>query len=145
MEEIKYCWAKPNDREAIQQLLQQCNLPFEDIAPHLYNYVIAKAGDLVVGVNGIEIYAQDGLLRSLAVKPAFRRRGISGELNTRVLARAHTMGLRTLYLLTQTIEDYAARSGFHKVDRQSVPETIKNTIEFKSACPETAVCMMKPI
>lgn len=145
MDEIKYYWAKPTDEQAIQLLLKQCDLPYEDIAPHLVNFIVAKTSDRVIGVNGIEIQGPNGLLRSLAVEPAFRGRGISLALNARILARAQQMRVKNLYLLTQTVENYAAKSGFHKIARDTVPESIQATSEFKSLCPQTAVCMMKVI
>jgi amino-acid N-acetyltransferase len=55
------------------------------------------------------------------------------------------MGVKKLYLLTQTAENYAARSGFRKIERDSVPESIQATAEFQSLCPKTAVFMMKSI
>lgn len=145
MEEIKYYWARPSDLAAIQSLLKQCNLPYEDISPHLANFMMAKIGERVIGVNGMEIYEEDALLRSLAVDMALRNRGISRELNNRILERARLLGIKNLYLLTQTVENYAAKSGFHKIDRASVPESIQATTEFKSLCPQSAVCMLKSI
>jgi amino-acid N-acetyltransferase len=145
MEEIKYSWAEPTDKNSIQFLLKKCELPSEDISTHLANFVVAKTGETIIGVNGIEIYGEDGLLRSLAVVPAFRGRGISRELNARILARAHQMGVKNLFLLTQTVENYAIKAGFHKIARDIVPESIRATLEFKSLCPQTAVCMMKLI
>ena len=145
MEEIKYYWAKPSDLAAIQDLLKKCDLPYEDMSPHLTNFMTAKIGDSVIGVNGIEIYGPDALLRSLAVDLSFRNRGISRELIARILARARQLGVKNLYLLTQTVENYAAKSGFHKIDRNSVPQSIQATAEFKSLCPQSAVCMLKSI
>ena len=145
MDEIKYYWAKPSDLTAIQTLLKKCDLPYEDISPHLANFITAKMGNRLIGVDGIEINKENALLRSLAVDLAFRDRGISKELNARVLARARLLGVKDLYLLTQTVENYAAKSGFHKIDRDTVPESIRATAEFKSLCPQSAVCMLKSI
>jgi N-acetylglutamate synthase-like GNAT family acetyltransferase len=145
MEKIRYFWADAGDQAAIESLLKQCGLPYEDIASHPVDFVVAKAGETIVGVNGIEIYNQDALLRSLAVEPAFRGTGISRELDARILARAHQKQVTKLYLLTQTVENYAAKMGFQKIARESVPQSIQSTTEFKSLCPKTAVCMMKVI
>jgi N-acetylglutamate synthase-like GNAT family acetyltransferase len=145
MAEIGYSWAKAGDQTAIQSLLKQCELAYEDISSHLADFVIAKAGERTIGVNGIEIYQQDGLLRSLAVEPSFRDQGISRDLHAMILARAHQKKVKKLYLLTQTIENYAAKIGFRKIARENVPELIQSTNEFRSLCPKTAVCMMKVI
>jgi amino-acid N-acetyltransferase len=145
MDEIQYQWAKPNDEASVTSFLIKYDLPYEDISFHLANFILAKAGGTIIGTNGIEIDGQDGLLRSLAVESEFRSRGISKELYTRLLARAHLKGVQRLFLLTQTAEKYSARLGFRTIRRDSLPASIQNTAEFKSLCPKTAICMMKVI
>jgi amino-acid N-acetyltransferase len=145
MLEIQYSWAEVADMAGIQSLLKQCDLPYQDISSHLANFITAKAGKAIIGVNGLEIYGKDALLRSLAVDPAWRGRNVSSELNARILARARQKGVKHLYLLTQTVENYAVKLGFYKIARDNTPPTIQATTEFKSLCPETAVCMMKTI
>ena len=145
MDTPAYGLAEPDDETAIKALLKKCDLPFDDIPSHLKNFVVAKVDDIIIGVNGIEIYGQAGLIRSLAIDPAFRGRGIARELNTRIQRRAQLAGVKELYLLTQTAEQYSAVLGFRKVSRDSAPEPIQATGEFKSLCPKTAVCMMKRI
>ncbi len=145
MEEIRYCWAKPADLKAIQTLLKKCELPHEDVSSHLVNFITAKTKSTIIGVNGIEIYGQYGLLRSLAVDPAYRGRGISRDLNANIIARAHQAGVKTLYLFTETAERYAAKLGFSTISRESVPESIQGTTQFRYSCPKTATCMLKEI
>jgi amino-acid N-acetyltransferase len=40
-------------------------------------------------------------------------------------------------------EGFFARRGYHKVGRDAVPAAIKETVEFQSLCPASAVCMVK--
>jgi amino-acid N-acetyltransferase len=54
-------------------------------------------------------------------------------------------GMNALYLLTQTAEHYFPRFGFERVARESVPAEIAETLEFKSACPASAVAMAKAL
>ena len=58
---------------------------------------------------------------------------------------AATHGLTPLYLLTTTAEDFFPRFGFSRITRQEVPESVRASVEFRSACPASAVVMWKPI
>jgi amino-acid N-acetyltransferase len=49
--------------------------------------------------------------------------------------------LRALYLLTTTAEDYFAQRGISRMQREHVPETVKQSREFVDACPASAVAM----
>jgi N-acetylglutamate synthase-like GNAT family acetyltransferase len=46
-----------------------------------------------------------------------------------------------VYLLTTTAESYFPRFGFVTVPRAAVPEGVRTSIEFRSACPSTATAM----
>ncbi len=66
-------------------------------------------------------------------------------LYARLLAYAHRKQIKTLYLLTLTAEGFFSKLGFNNLDRKNVPETLQGTEEFRSLCPDTAVCMVKNI
>ncbi|HEX6320681.1 MAG TPA: arsenic resistance N-acetyltransferase ArsN2 [Burkholderiales bacterium] len=133
------------DAADIERLLGACGLPAADLVPHLSNFLLAKAGADLAGVIGLEPAGQCGLLRSLAVAPEFRNRGIAGALHARMEKHAAEQGIRSLYLLTTTAEPFFAASGFARVGRDTVPEAIRSTREFSSLCPESAVVMVKPL
>jgi amino-acid N-acetyltransferase len=48
-----------------------------------------------------------------------------------------------LYLLTTTAEDFFNKEGYEVINRDDVPESIKNTSEFSSVCPSSAIVMKK--
>jgi amino-acid N-acetyltransferase len=94
----------------------------------------------VVGVEGCGRF---GLLRSLAVDPGWRRRGLASHLAEKAEEYAASIKIEALYLLTMTAERFLARRGYQRVARPSVPAPIQGTAEFKKLCPVTAVCMVK--
>jgi amino-acid N-acetyltransferase len=57
------------------------------------------------------------------------------------LARARERGVEQVFLLTETAPVFFGRLGFSDVDRAAVPDTIRATVEFASACPASARVM----
>ncbi len=145
MEEVKFRLAEPEDLKPIQQLLLDCELPYQDIANHLSHFIVAKNGTQLVGVIGLEPLNGVGLLRSLAVAGPHRGKGLAKALYTSIVADARRRGINKLYLLTLTAAGFFSKLGFAKIDRENVPAAIQGTEEFRSLCPDTAVCMVKAI
>jgi amino-acid N-acetyltransferase len=133
------------DLPAVEALLVASELPLAGVAEALHTFVVAEAGSELVGVAGLEVCCDDALLRSVAVAPAWRSRGLGRELVTRVIADAESRGIRALYLLTTTAERYFPSFGFQRVARTDVPPDVLETEEFRSACPASATVMRRPL
>jgi amino-acid N-acetyltransferase len=147
--------ARADDLPAIEQLLTDADLPTagvgEIVGANAHDFYVAEA-DLgetreraVVGVAGLEVCCDNALLRSLAVRPEWRRHAVGRELVRRIVSDAESRGIHALYLLTTTAEHYFPRFGFERVDRVDVAPEIAETVEFKSACPASAVAMKKTL
>ena len=135
--------AAPTDGPTIAALLRAADLPYEDIGPHLGRFLVARQGSAIVGAIGLEVYAPDGLLRSLVVAPEYRGRGLGDELVRRLERAAADWGIERFWLLTTTAEAFFARRGFRVTPRAAAPTEIAATHEFKSLCPSTAICMAR--
>jgi amino-acid N-acetyltransferase len=134
------------DADVTLALLRDANLPTEGVLDRFpAGYVVAEAEDRVVAVAGLERHGAFGLLRSMAVAPEWRRRGIGKALTERLLGLAGTMGLQAVYLMTTTAQPYFAGHGFARVKRAEVPTEVRTSVEFASACPASAVCMFTKI
>ena len=79
------------------------------------------------------------------MRPAWQRHGLGRALVRRLVCEAEVRGLRALFLLTMTAEHYFPRLGFSRVERDAVPPEIAATLEFRSACPASAVAMTRPL
>ena len=134
--------AETADRGAVLRLLRDFDLPTVGVDEAMEGFFVAEAADgSVAGTVGLEIHGRHGLLRSLAVDPAYRGDGLGGELVGRVVEAARRAELDGLYLLTTTAADYFPRHGFRIVDRGSAPEPVQASVEFSEACPASAVAM----
>lgn len=145
LEDLRFTFADPEDEESVGRLLSQYGLPFSDITEHLPHFILAKNGDCIVGVVGLEVMGEFGLLRSLAVAPSYLTKGLGKTLYEKILTHAQDAGVRELYLLTTSAESYFSKQGFDRVARHVVPESIQSTQEFSNLCPSTAVVMVKRI
>jgi len=131
--------ATPDDWKAIEALLVETDLPLEGAREHLDGFWVAYIGERLVGVAGLERYGSAGLLRSVAVRE--RGTGLGKVLVQQILNRAAADGLTSIVLLTITAESYFPRFGFRRIQRDAVPSAVQESIEFKSACPASAVVM----
>ena len=145
MGNIKFRFVEWEDWSRIRSLLAACELPSTDVAAGQQDFIVAEADGGIVGAIGIELFGAEGLLRSLVVDPDARRRGVAADLCARMLAHAGNAGVETVYLLTNTADQYFASLGFVTVDRTDVPEPIRSTAEFRTLCPSTARCMRKSL
>jgi amino-acid N-acetyltransferase len=142
---IRHRTATAADEAAVRALLRTAGLPFADVAAGRQELILALDGESLAGCVGLEVHGKDGLLRSLAVAPAWRGRGLARELCRRVLALARERELEELYLLTTTIEPLCRKLGFERVDRAAVPPEVAGSEEFRRLCPASAACMaMRP-
>lgn len=143
---MKFSFASAEDEKQIKQILADSDLHHHDIrSSQLSHFIIVKDDNALslAGVVGVEQKGDVGLLRSLAVAQAYRRQGLATQLVNKVEEYARSQQVDTLYLLTLTAEDFFTGRGYQKTDRESAPDALQETTEFKSLCPQTAVCMRK--
>jgi amino-acid N-acetyltransferase len=137
--------ASPADRPSVLSLLAADGLPVMGVSPVLDNFLVVELGGQVVGAVGLELYGPDALLRSAVVSKERRGAGVGGALIRGILARAEARGVRDVYLLTTTAADYFPKFGFHRIERSEVPEAVRQSDEFREACPASAVAMRRTL
>ena len=131
------------DLGAVQELLASSNLlPIEDVTHFIDQYVVAitNAGD-VIGIAGVELHGDAGLLRSVAVEDKFRGSGVGQRLIAGCREKAKLAGLSALYLLTTDAMEYWLRRGFVPIARDSAPVAIQNSQQWAISCPQSAIAM----
>lgn len=139
--------SRPSDLAAVAALLQSLRLPIDDLttARGLKLWVLEIAGELA-GAVGLEGAARAGrLLRSLAVAPSYQRRGLGRVLVAHVESDARAHDIERLVLLTETAQPLFQKLGYDVIQRSEVPESLRQSAEFRSLCPVSAVCMAKTL
>ena len=135
--------SRAEDGPSILQLLSAAALPVDGLLDHLDTAVVARADGRVVGCAALEIYADGALLRSVVVDDRLKGHGIGSRLTNAALELAAVLDVLTIYLLTTTAETFFPRFGFVRIARSEVPASVQMSVEFRSACPSTAVVMRK--
>jgi amino-acid N-acetyltransferase len=133
------------DGPPILQLLRDAALPADGLIEHLNTALVARHDARVVGCAALEVYPGGVLLRSVVVAPSVRGRGLGERLIDAAIALAKSLGTPAVYLLTTTAESYFPKFGFVRITREQVPMSVRQSIEFRSACPASAIVMRRTL
>jgi amino-acid N-acetyltransferase len=139
----QFARARPEDAPEVLRLLEENHLPADGLTDHLATALVARQNGHIVGSAALEVYADGAVLRSVAVSPALQGRGLGRELTDAAIGLARDVGAPAVYLLTTTAERYFPRFGFETIARESVPESVRASVEFTSVCPSSATAMRK--
>ena len=135
--------AEDSDKKKIIELLRSEKLPTEDLSGSLEHFIVAREGDELLGLVGLELYGHYGLLRSLVVNSKYRNQSVAGKLIIELENIALKFGIGEIYLLTETALVYFKRKGYSEVSRNEVPVQVQQSSEFSHVCPASAVVMKK--
>jgi phosphinothricin acetyltransferase len=133
--------ATASDLSSVLTLLAAVDLPVAGIDAQLCGFAVATRNEEIVGCAAIERHGDTGLLRSVAVHPLERGRATGGALVRHCIAEARRAKLSSLVLLTTTAEHFFPRFGFHTIPRDTAPAPVRNSVEFREACPASATTM----
>lgn len=130
------------DLPDIVTLLEGAGLPLQGLGvTALWVGAMDESGS-AVGVVGLEVHGDAGLLRSLAVQEAHRGAGIGHALVAHAIEEASARHLTSLYVVTVEARDFFAEIGFEEVDRDALPDALQASAELQGACPADAPVMM---
>jgi arsenate reductase len=134
--------AVATDEGEVRALAAACELPLDGLTDQFPGgHAVARRDGALVGVAGLEVHGDDGLLRTIAVAPGERGTGLGVALTADRIEAARAGGLRALYLLTTTAADFYRRFGFEPFPRADVPPAIAAAPEVATICPSSAASL----
>ena len=133
--------ATAGDLPGVRQLLRGHHLPLDGVDDHLQTMIVARDGSEIVGTAALELYGDGALLRSVAVDARQQGQRLGHQLTEAALQLAQARGAREVFLLTTTAERFFPRFGFERITREDVPASVQASVEFRSACPASAIVM----
>jgi amino-acid N-acetyltransferase len=145
METLNLEPATEADLDEVEFLLETNDLPTADVRSEDVRLFLARVDGTVVGVGGLEVYESAALLRSLAVVPSTRGQGYGSSLVRALEERAVSLGATEVYLLTTSAGEFFRNCGYEEIDRKEVLQSIQNTVQFATLCPDSARCMRKGV
>lgn len=128
-----------SDMPEIAALLTTSGLPV--VRVHDAKYFLVADDGQIIGVIGAIYDTSQALLRSFAVSPYKRARGIGGKLVERMLIELKMNKLQEVYLITDTAADYFRHMGFQEIQREVVPTGLLTESGLDKACPCSSRCM----
>ena len=137
--------AQPEDVASVLSLLERHGLPVDGADAMGDAVVVARLNGRVVGAAGLERYADGALLRSVVVDASAQGHGLGQRLTEAALVLARDLRMPSVFLLTTTADGFFPRFGFERIGREDVPESVQQSVEFRSACPVSAVVMRTPL
>lgn len=135
-------FANDDDLPEVRSLLQRLSLPVEGVDDTL-KMLVAREDGHVVGTAALELYEGGALLRSLAVDPRRQGKRLGHELTEAALRLAAHHRAGAVFLLTTTADRFFPKFGFEPIARDDVPLSVQASVEFRSACPASAIVMRK--
>ena len=130
--------ARIGDLPGIERLLAAAGLPLDGVREAFRTGFVAEDNGRIVGAAALECYDDGALLRSVVVDASARGTGVGKRLTTTAVERARTLEVPAVYLLTTTAAAFFPKLGFEMTTREAVPQSIRQAIEFQSACPSSA-------
>lgn len=116
----------------------------ESIYQSLRDFLVYEENDQVLACVAVELFWADlAEVRSLAVSPHARGRGLGTKMVRKAIALARKMGIHKLFALTYE-KDFFLRLGFETISRDTLPEKVWRTCIYCSKaeeCDETAMLL----
>ena len=155
-----YNWASPESKNEDQvvistlpkteyekylSLLSEYSLPVSDLETSDITFYGAFENNELIGCIGMEKYEEFGLLRSLAVHPSKKGKGVGKRLVGFLEKASKSRGINEMFLLTETAEFFFEKNDYERISREDVPELVQASTEFSELCPQSAVVMKKTL
>ncbi|CAN7340896.1 Amino-acid acetyltransferase [compost metagenome] len=129
------------DLPQIAALLEQCRLTTDGVAEIIDSFHVAHSDSRIIGCAAAERHGESIVIRSVAVEPASRDRGVATRLVDALLMRARGTDVRHAVLLSESAPAYFARWGFSLIPADKAPSDARASSEFQGAPPTSALCM----
>lgn len=84
-----------------------------------------------LGVGGLELYGEVGLLNAFITMSCHRNGRISGQMLEELIACAHSLGVRRLCLFSRDDDDFFIDHAFKSRPSAAAPESLRANALFK--------------
>ncbi|MGD2088847.1 MAG: RCCLKC-tail radical SAM protein [Candidatus Aminicenantes bacterium] len=132
--DLEIFMASESHKKKVAEILKQCKLSTTGLDQHIRNFYLAQLPEGMAGCIGIEIYGKHGIIRSTAVLPRHRRKGIGVKLAEKMIEFAKDKGVEELYLKTEHETAFFKHVGFSPIFPEQIPAEIKEAEMLAVSC-----------
>jgi N-acetylglutamate synthase-like GNAT family acetyltransferase len=119
------------DTLSIHELLTACDLSTLEVLAPGTMYFVARMGEKLVGVCGLEFDGESALLRSVAVDNSTRGRGIARALIDGAIQELHRRSVRVLFLFSKDTGAYFENLGWVEVPVGEAADALRQAPQVK--------------
>jgi N-acetylglutamate synthase-like GNAT family acetyltransferase len=119
------------DKQSIHALLTDCDLSTLEVLEPGTMYFVARLGEKVIGVCGVEFDGESALLRSVAVDNGTRGQGIARALIGGAIQALHRRGVRALFLFSKDTGAYFENLGWVEVPVSEAADALRQAPQVK--------------
>ena len=114
----------------------------EEIRTHAGHFLVLENAGGIIGCVALEPYGADlAEIRSLALAPGTRSRGLGGRLLVGAMAEAKSRGIARVFAVTHA-PGFFLRYGFEARNRRMLPEKIERDCLH---CPKMKTCKLSAV
>ena len=143
MEGLNFRPAREADFPLVSGLLSHVGLPLMGVKEHFPRFLVACDEFGLIGCAGLERYGAYAMLRSVAVAESERNQGCGQTMVEKLLLKAQKEGVRQVVVMTDNAVDFFAKFEFQPIRRELVPESLKESLEYKSAPADATAMTLK--
>lgn len=135
--------ARLRDLDEVRTLLESEGLDYSPVEEDdLVHYLVLRNENGFAGCVSLQVFGEEAILSSLAVKKQARGGGYGWMLADAVVQTAKNRGVKRIYLLTETASDFfAEKLGFRVVDLSTVAPAVAESRTFKAQAERAPVAM----
>jgi len=134
------------ERDGVKAALMKAGLPADDVTnPKPMFWRFETLADIPAGFGGLEVHGGAALLRSVVILPQLRRMGIGSAIVSKLKTEARALNCGAIYLVTTSEADFFGRLGYAPCSRSDVPDPIRQSSHFSSACCAGGTVMLKQV
>jgi N-acetylglutamate synthase-like GNAT family acetyltransferase len=119
------------DAPSIRELLTDCDLSTLEVLEPGTLYFVARLGEKLVGVCGLEFDGESALLRSVAVDNGTRGRGIARALIDGAIRELHRRSVPVLFLFSKDTGAYFENLGWVEVPVGEAADALRQAPQVK--------------
>ena len=131
--------AKEDDLQLIQTLLRENNQKPSVVINKHSIFLIAQSGDHTIGVIGAELNTNAALIRSAAVLPPWRNKGVGKILVETLLMELKEIGKRNIYLFSRDSGIYWQKYGFENCSVQKIIDALPDAPQVKGYINDNSI------